>query len=77
MKYFGCCGGVSINKRLRAKLAELAAQCGVPLLLAPPKFCTDNAAMIAAAACRQLPLAAGVAKLPRLDAHPELAFGTV
>ncbi len=75
VKFFGCCGGVSINKRLRAKLAELAAQVGVPLLLAPPKFCTDNAAMIAAAAARQLPLAPGAEKLPRLDAHPELPFG--
>ena len=77
VKYFGCCGGVSINRRLRAKLAELAAQCGVQLLLAPPKFCTDNAAMIAMAACRQLPLAAGAEKIPLLDAHPELPFGTV
>ena len=75
VKYFGCCGGVSINKRLRSKLAELAARAGVPLLLAPPKFCTDNAAMIAAAAARQLPLAPGAEKLPRLDAHPELTFG--
>jgi N6-L-threonylcarbamoyladenine synthase len=77
VKFFGCCGGVSINKRLRAKLAELAVQHGVPLLLAPPKFCTDNAAMIAAAAARQLPLASGAEKLPRLDAHPELTFGEV
>jgi N6-L-threonylcarbamoyladenine synthase len=75
VKFFGCCGGVSNNTRLRAKLAELAAQHGVPLLLAPPKFCTDNAAMIAAAAARQLPLAPGAEKLPRLDAHPELTFG--
>ncbi|MCQ2390530.1 MAG: tRNA (adenosine(37)-N6)-threonylcarbamoyltransferase complex transferase subunit TsaD [Kiritimatiellae bacterium] len=40
-------GGVSLNGRLRAKLGEVAAAAGVPLLLAKPKFCGDNAAMIA------------------------------
>ena len=35
-------GGVSLNGRLRARLAEVA-----PLLLAQPKYCGDNAAMIA------------------------------
>ena len=75
VKFFGCCGGVSLNQRLRVKLAALAERAGVRLLLAPPKFCTDNAAMIAIAAARQLPLAAGVEKIPRIDAHPELGFG--
>ena len=40
-------GGVSLNGRLRARLAEVAQAAGVPLLLAQPKFCGDNAAMIA------------------------------
>ena len=40
-------GGVSLNGRLRAKLAEVAASMNMPLLLAPPKYCGDNAAMIA------------------------------
>lgn len=75
VKYFGCCGGVSINKRLRAKLAAMTGHAGVRLLLVPPKFCTDNAAMIAAAACRQLPLPPNAKKIPRLDVHPELIFG--
>ncbi len=43
-------GGVSLNGRLRAKLAETAAAAGVPILLAKPKYCGDNAAMIAALA---------------------------
>jgi N6-L-threonylcarbamoyladenine synthase len=76
VKFFGCCGGVSINQRLRAKLAAMAERAGARLLLAPPRFCTDNAAMIAAAACRQLPRAPGAEKIPQLDAHPELTFGT-
>lgn len=40
-------GGVSLNGRLRARLAEVAQSARVPLLLAAPKNCGDNAAMIA------------------------------
>ena len=40
-------GGVSLNSRLRAALAELAAEERVELLLAAPKYCGDNGAMIA------------------------------
>ena len=77
VKFFGCCGGVSINKRLRAKLTEMTGRIGAQLLLAPPQFCTDNAAMIAIAAAWQLPLAPDAAKIPRLDAQPELNFQTL
>jgi N6-L-threonylcarbamoyladenine synthase len=40
-------GGVSLNSRLRAKLAALAEEKGLALLLAKPCYCGDNAAMIA------------------------------
>ena len=40
-------GGVSLNARLRARLSEVASAAGVPILLAKPKYCGDNAAMIA------------------------------
>ena len=40
-------GGVSLNGRLRAKLSETAAAVGVPVMLAKPVYCGDNAAMIA------------------------------
>lgn len=40
-------GGVSLNSRLRAALADLCARRGVRLLLALPKHCGDNAAMVA------------------------------
>lgn len=46
----GCAGGVARNKRLRDKLATLADRHRVPLHLAAPEYCTDNAAMIAALA---------------------------
>jgi len=40
-------GGVSLNRRLRERLEQVASQAGVRLLLAEPRFCGDNAAMIA------------------------------
>jgi N6-L-threonylcarbamoyladenine synthase len=43
------CGGVAANRGLRAALAAAAAEDGFRLLIPPPKRCTDNAAMIAAA----------------------------
>ena len=43
------CGGVAANRGLRAALAGAAQEDGFALHIPPPKFCTDNAAMIAAA----------------------------
>ena len=40
-------GGVSLNSRLRAALQKVAAAEGVELLMAKPKYCGDNGAMIA------------------------------
>jgi N6-L-threonylcarbamoyladenine synthase len=50
MRSLAAGGGVSLNGPLRARLRTVAAEAGVPLLLAPPKYCADNAAMIAAVA---------------------------
>jgi N6-L-threonylcarbamoyladenine synthase len=67
-------GGVSMNSGLRAALARLAAGCGVRLLLTPPAFCGDNAAMIAAVA------GLGAARLVEdvrsldVDPSPEILF---
>jgi N6-L-threonylcarbamoyladenine synthase len=58
VKAFACVGGVARNQRLRALLNEVAVSRGLPLRLAPPEFCTDNAAMIAAVAgAKPLPAA--------------------
>lgn len=43
-------GGVSLNARLRERLAEVARAAGARLLLAEPRYCGDNAAMVAALA---------------------------
>ena len=40
-------GGVSLNSRLRERLVEMADRAGVRLLTAAPRYCADNAAMIA------------------------------
>jgi N6-L-threonylcarbamoyladenine synthase len=45
-------GGVAANGPLRTRLAGLGAELCAP----PPELCTDNAAMIAAAAREQVPL---------------------
>lgn len=43
-------GGVLANRRLRTRLAEEADRRGVRLVLPSPELCTDNGAMIGAAA---------------------------
>ena len=40
-------GGVAANSRLREKFKERADQEGLEVFFPAPKFCTDNAAMIA------------------------------
>ena len=50
----GVSGGVAANTCLRTRLAELAADHGFKLLVPAPEFCTDNAAMIAAAGAERL-----------------------
>jgi N6-L-threonylcarbamoyladenine synthase len=44
------CGGVSANSALRALAAARCAEVGLPLYIPPLALCTDNAAMIGAAA---------------------------
>ncbi len=47
-------GGVGANRRLRARLAEVAAKQGAGVHYPRPEFCTDNGAMIAFAGCQRL-----------------------
>src|SRR5215212_4679330 len=43
-------GGVAANSSLRRTLEQLCAKSGIGLIVPPPDLCTDNAAMIGAAA---------------------------
>ena len=65
-------GGVAANSALQAALSDWARNAGVPAFIPPPKYCTDNAAMIAAAAYYQRDLA--LADPLRLSADPNLPF---
>mgnify|MGYP003586984261 CR=1 FL=1 len=64
-------GGVSLNSRLRSRLAELAQALGCRLLLARPEYCADNAAMVAALAGA----GGGRAGWNDADACPGLSLG--
>ncbi|HSO29878.1 MAG TPA: tRNA (adenosine(37)-N6)-threonylcarbamoyltransferase complex transferase subunit TsaD [Candidatus Sulfomarinibacteraceae bacterium] len=63
-------GGVAANAALRARLLTEAADLGVPVVIPRPALCTDNGAMIGAAAARRL--AAGERAGLDLDARPSL-----
>ncbi|MGD9781709.1 MAG: tRNA (adenosine(37)-N6)-threonylcarbamoyltransferase complex transferase subunit TsaD [Kiritimatiellia bacterium] len=65
-----CVGGVAKNAVLRAKLEALVRRRGAALRLTPMAYCTDNAAMVAAAAgLREL---AGIGNPPAVEADPSL-----
>ncbi len=63
-------GGVSANKRLRAKLADTCAKANTELVIPPLNLCTDNAAM-AALAVEKWKL--GQFAPPELDAEPNFS----
>ncbi len=60
-------GGVSANRRLRDRLAEVCSKEGAELIIPPMNLCTDNAAMAALAVEK---LRAGEFASPDLDAEP-------
>jgi N6-L-threonylcarbamoyladenine synthase len=49
-------GGVAANARLKAGLADMAANEGLRLVVPPPALCTDNGAMLAWAGAERLTL---------------------
>ena len=65
-------GGVAANRALRAVLREHLEGHGLPLLVPPPQWCTDNGAMIGAAAAFHF--AAGDFAPDSLEAIPNLAL---
>ena len=65
-------GGVSLNSRIRAVLADVARDAGVPLYMAKPKYTGDNGAMIAGLAYYRRN---HVEDAMALDANPSLQVG--
>jgi N6-L-threonylcarbamoyladenine synthase len=65
-------GGVAANRALRAELRMRLEASGPPLLVPPPAWCTDNGAMIGAAAGHRF--AAGARSDAALEAVPNLAL---
>ncbi len=65
-------GGVSLNSGLREEFARVCAARGLELLVAPPAWCTDNAAMIAAVG--SLAFEAGVTSSVGEDINPNLGL---
>ena len=49
-------GGVAANATVRERLAAVAAEEGLPLVLPPPRWCTDNGVMVAWAGMERLAL---------------------
>jgi N6-L-threonylcarbamoyladenine synthase len=67
-------GGVAANRVLRERIAGGADGLGLPLVVPPPRLCTDNAAMIAAAGW--LRFRDGVRATTELDARPSLKLAS-
>ena len=67
-------GGVAANGVLRERLTAGAEQLGLPLIIPRPGLCTDNGAMIGAAAAWRL--ATGERAGFELDARPSLPIAT-
>lgn len=66
-------GGVSLNSRLRTALGEVAEREKVSLLMAKPKYCGDNGAMIAGLAYYRRNISREDAL--KLDVAPSLEVG--
>ena len=70
-------GGVACNSALRRTMLHMASTKGLPVYFPSPRFCTDNAAMIACAATYRFQTQAWAdttQSLLDLDAHPNLAL---
>lgn len=65
-------GGVAANSALQAAAQAWSASRGIAAFIPPPRYCTDNAAMIAAAAFHQRAL--GARDPLTLGADPNLPF---
>jgi N6-L-threonylcarbamoyladenine synthase len=71
------CGGVACNSALRQRLKDMASERSVEVVLTPAKYCTDNAAMIAALGYHQVKRMTeygGIEAVPRAPLISEVPF---
>ena len=64
------CGGVARNARLRARFQAFAREAGLDAYVPSPKLCTDNAAMVGAAALKKFARYPDLRTDLDLDAYP-------
>jgi N6-L-threonylcarbamoyladenine synthase len=74
-KILAVVGGVSLNSRLREKLAALATRRRARVILATPQHCTDNAAMVAGLAAHKFATRVPLREAMALDVAPNLGIG--
>jgi N6-L-threonylcarbamoyladenine synthase len=74
-KIIAVSGGVSCNSRLRERFAERCAEEGFTLMIAEPRYTTDNAAMIGFAALQRWK--AGMSSPLETDVDPNLSLASV
>ena len=70
-------GGVSLNRRLREKLSAMAEKQRLRMVLSEPRYCTDNAAMVAGLAFHKMSRCPSPAQAMALDADPNLGIGEI
>ncbi|OPZ31234.1 MAG: tRNA N6-adenosine threonylcarbamoyltransferase [Lentisphaerae bacterium ADurb.BinA184] len=71
------CGGVACNAALRTAMNERAGEAKVRLVIAPAKYCTDNAVMIAGAGYHYVRTGRCDGMETRVSARLDPAFGVL
>ncbi|MFP4082123.1 MAG: tRNA (adenosine(37)-N6)-threonylcarbamoyltransferase complex transferase subunit TsaD [Candidatus Aminicenantes bacterium] len=66
------CGGVARNEKLRSRFKEFARKRSLSFFIPSPRFCTDNAAMVAALALEKIKHGEGKAFSLDLNAYPRM-----
>ncbi|MFZ3073242.1 MAG: tRNA (adenosine(37)-N6)-threonylcarbamoyltransferase complex transferase subunit TsaD, partial [Thermodesulfobacteriota bacterium] len=75
VKNLVCAGGVACNSRLRQRLSDVAGKNNIRLFIPPPRYCSDNGAMVAVSAYHIIKKKGdGASGRLSLNADPSLEF---